>query len=425
MSAPERSELVLRIERANSWRIDDETVLVSLSGRWSGPAHESAGDELLVVEVSGRRYRYPARSQGAESPMAVAGPRFWTASFELPAWAEPRSAGQASVWIGSSAIEVPPVGREPEAGREATSAPAPAHALQFAQAPAADSPSWPAPAPVRPRGEPAAEDSRSGPLAELLLRETVSGLRSELRARAIELGQARGALADARARLDAGAASQEQMNATHAELRAELRQLSELVEHEGVRRAELERARDAERVTASRQLEDYERSVGDLEQLVSERDAALELLVSERDAALELLVSERDAAVEQAMSERDAALEQASERDAALQELAMLRASTQHDVEAREDLECRAGQLSDELVQAQAELAAANASRDGALSEATGLRVELDRLGGELAGAREQLGRRGGELGQARALLADARALAARLRERRPDPLDK
>ena len=56
------------------------------------------------------------------------------------------------------------------------------------------------------------------------------------------------------------------------------------------------------------------------------------------------------------------------------------------------------------------------------LSEVTGLRVELDRLGGELAGARERLGDSGSELGQARALLADARALAARLRERRQEP---
>jgi hypothetical protein len=222
MSVPWPSELALRIERADSSRIDDETVAVSLSGRWTGSAHEAAGDELLVVEVSGRRYRYPARSQSAESPAALAGPRSWTARFELPAWAEPRSAGQASLWIGSSVIEVPPVG-------------------------------------------------------------------------------------------------------------------SELVEHEGVRRAELERARDAERATASQQLEDYERSASELTQLVSERDAALAQLGSERDAALA--------------------------------ELAMLRASAQHDVKAR-----------------------------------------------------EQLGRRGGELGQARALLADARALATRLRERGPNP---
>ena len=417
MSVAGSSGLALRIERVASSRIDDDTVLVSLAGRWTGPVHEAAGDELLVVEVRGRRYRYAARTQGGASPVAVAGPSSWSASFELPVWAEPRSAGQASLWVGNCMISVPPVGAASGPGT------GPARASPPAQAPPADSVCRPAPASPPASHGPAGEDARSGPLAELLRRETISALRSELRERATELAHVRGALADARSELDAGAANQGQIESAHADLRAELEQLIELVEQEGLRRVELERARDAERHAASQQLEDSERRVGELERLVSERDAALEQLVSERDAALEQLVSERDAALEQLVSERDAALEQlVSERDAALQELAVLRASAQRDLEAREGLERRAGQLSGKLAEVHAQLAAATASRDGSLSEATGLRVELDRLGGELAGARERLGDSGSELGQARALLADARALAARLRERRQEP---
>jgi chromosome segregation ATPase len=79
-------------------------------------------------------------------------------------------------------------------------------------------------------------------------------------------------------------------------------------------------------------------------------------------------------------------------------------------------------QLRGALSELNVQLAAATAARDAALTEAIGLRVELDRLGRELAGAREQLGGRNDELAQARALLADARALATRLREPRPQP---
>jgi chromosome segregation ATPase len=107
-------------------------------------------------------------------------------------------------------IEVTPVGREPEA--EVAPAPEPARSSASAQVP--------------PR-EPAAGDPRSGPLAELLLRETLAAARSQLRERTSELAQVRGALSDARAQLDAGDVRQGQMDATHAELRAELQQLSD------------------------------------------------------------------------------------------------------------------------------------------------------------------------------------------------------
>jgi hypothetical protein len=417
MSGPAPSEPPLRIEHAAASQIDNETVLISLSGRWTGPINEPAGDELLVVEVGGRRYRYAARSQGGEDPMAVEGPQPWTASFELPVWAEPRRAGQATLWVGTSVIVVPPVGAGPGPAQDSPAqVPQPdAHSgpqpRGLADLQPAASFSGPAPGREPPSRGPPLEDPRSGPLAELLLRETVSALRSELRERATELAQLRGALADARSQLDAGAATHVQMETTHAELRAELEQLIELVEQEGVRRAELERARDAERRESSQRLDDLERRAVELQQLVSERDAALE----ERAEELSALRRKQEREL--------SGLHEQHERELAGvgQELAALRASAQRDIDARASLEHRARELSAGLAEAHAQLATATVSRDGALSEVTGLRVELDRLGGELAGAREQLGGRGGELGQARELLADARALAARLRDRRPD----
>src|SRR5579875_4052965 len=62
------------------------------------------------------------------------------------------------------------------------------------------------------------------------------------------------------------------------------------------------------------------------------------------------------------------------------------------------------------------QLAAAHVARDAALGEVGGLRIELDRLGGELAVLREQRGGAGDELSEAQQLLADARALTERLR---------
>src|ERR1035437_4263044 len=101
MSVAGSSGLALRIERVASSRIDDDTVLVSLAGRWTGPVHEAAGDERLVVEVRGRRYRYAARTQGGASPVAVAGPSSWWASFGWPGWARPRRPGRGPPGVGN------------------------------------------------------------------------------------------------------------------------------------------------------------------------------------------------------------------------------------------------------------------------------------------------------------------------------------
>ena len=68
-----------------------------------------------------------------------------------------------------------------------------------------------------------------------------------------------------------------------------------------------------------------------------------------------------------------------------------------------------------ELDGAHADLAAATVAREAALSEAEGLRAEIDRLGSELAATRERVEHDSGDLGEASRLLADARALADEL----------
>jgi chromosome segregation ATPase len=187
------------------------------------------------------------------------------------------------------------------------------------------------PAPNRGTHTPA--DPRSGPLAEVLLKQTVCALRAELDERAVGSAQLRGALADAQAELEARTATQARLEATHGDLRRELQELMGLVEKESARRAQCESEAEVMRVR-----------VGELEQELAERGA--------------------------------------------------------------------------ELSELQVSLAASTISRDAAVSEASGLRAELDRLGTELARAREHAGSHAGELAEAQTLLSDARALSAQLRER-------
>jgi chromosome segregation ATPase len=80
------------------------------------------------------------------------------------------------------------------------------------------------------------------------------------------------------------------------------------------------------------------------------------------------------------------------------------------------DLQAQLGDLESELDQVRAELAQTVVAREAADGEVIGLRSEVERLGRELAEMRG-LGDSGNGLEEAESLLAEARALAARLRE--------
>ncbi len=71
-----------------------------------------------------------------------------------------------------------------------------------------------------------------------------------------------------------------------------------------------------------------------------------------------------------------------------------------------------------ELARLRGELVTSEVSRDAALSEAAGLRAELDRLGGQLAAAREHSGSGRSDVDEAETLLAQARALREQMSER-------
>ncbi len=84
----------------------------------------------------------------------------------------------------------------------------------------------------------AEEAGRAGPLADALLRETVSALHAELEQRSGREAALEGALERARAELVARTASQAELEATHARLRTELARLVEAVAEQ---QAEFER----------------------------------------------------------------------------------------------------------------------------------------------------------------------------------------
>lgn len=320
------------------------------------PAH--AGHEpLLVIQIQGRRHRYPAEAGRDRVPLA---PGAWEATFTVPSWAEPRRAGQAAVWLGDSVIPVPPAGE---------AAPAPVAAPD------------PAPREVGESPEAIVDTGRTGPLAELLFKENVTALHAELEQRSAEAGRLRGALADAQAQLTARATTQAALEVAQAELRSELTQLM---------------------AAATAQREDFDRRLHEAE---SQRDRLAGELQAERarasDAGAEL-AAERGRA-----SELAAGL--VAERDRLTQESAALRARLEEAASHRQG-------HADDLGALREQLAATQVARDASAGEVEGLRAELTRLGTELAVAREQLVAQGGDLGEAQRLLADAKAMTEQLR---------
>lgn len=374
-SAP--AEPPLAIDRVHGSRPSAGAIRLALSGDWQGPGGGAEQEPLLVVQVEGRRHRFPADrdDHAGELPEGR-----WRASFSVPDWAEPRREGQATVWIGNAVVPVPPLhgsqsaptrivrpGPDPGApGRRDETQPQakPEASGAGGQVPAESPVRGDAASPGRPLERPSgpgveladAATARSGPLAELLLRETVAALHGELEQRTAEVVRLRGALGDARAELTARADTQAQLEGTLGELSAELKRLMRAVEEQ---RSELEehRARAAER-----------------DELERERRELTE--AHERRVAELIAAHQRETAELRAVAET---------QEGALRE----------------------------------ELAASQVAREAALSELAGLQAELGRIGAELAVTRERVASESGDLGHANRLLAEARALAAEIRRGR------
>lgn len=190
----------LQLERVQSSRSGAGEIRLRLSGRWSDPqAAVGEDEELLVVNVEGRRHRFPVSRD--EAPDPGRSPDRWTASFTVPTWAEPREEGQAALWLGTAVIPVPPL----VGGGERVLPPA-----------------------ARPSSvadEPAAIAARSEPLADALLKETVAALHAELEQRNEDTASIRGALGGVQAELDARVARHAQLEETLGDLRDELDRL--------------------------------------------------------------------------------------------------------------------------------------------------------------------------------------------------------
>jgi predicted nucleic acid-binding Zn-ribbon protein len=375
----------IQIERIETERLDEGSVVVRLSGRWQGRQRTHEGQELLVVERDDGRHRFPAMPEARRA--AIARPGAWSARFVLPDWCRPEPDWEASMLIGDAVIPVPGSNDGLVIGMDGP--------VQARHAPAASVAADEGTAPESQYEPRFGEDPRSGPLSKLLLKDTVAALHAELEHRATTAAQLRGQLADTHAELQARMRTHAQLETTHGELRRELDALGELVRQDGTSRGQLES-----------ELTDLRRRISDLErELEGATDARAQ------DAG-------ESASLRSQLSEATAARDRLAEEAARLRdELATVRATSERETAVATRARAREEDLSSELASLHAELASANVGRDSARSEATGLRTELDRLGTELATLREHAGSQG-ELGEARSLLSDARALSALLRER-------
>ncbi len=392
-SAP--ADTPVAIDRVDCTRSDRDGVHLRLTGRWLGDVEPSATEPLLVVQVQGRRHRFAAERDGHPIP-----PGAWEATFRIPPWAQPRHAGQAAIWVGTAVVPVPPPGVSsdgdgihrvpappalgdarawpPEVAPPPTLAEAHAWSPEVVPPPAlGDARAWPpdvAPPPadtdpthLLESADAAVDTGRTGPLAELLFKESVSALHAELEQRSAEVARLQGSLADAMSELEARTSRQAALETAHGDLRGELHELMSAV---------------------ATQRDEYERRL-------SEAEARAVSAEAERDGSRAELEAERErgrAASAEAADLRHRFAGAASDRQHHAAELSALRD----------------------------QLAVAQVSRDAAAGEVAGLRAELERLGSELAITREYQSAQSADLGEAQRLLAEARSLSEQLRSQSP-----
>ncbi|HXD65532.1 MAG TPA: hypothetical protein VNV17_13000 [Solirubrobacteraceae bacterium] len=287
-SAP--ADIPIAIDRVDCTRADRDALDLRLIGRWLGDAEPGATEPLLVVQVQGRRHRFPAERDG--HPLA---PDVWQATFRIPSWAHPRHEGQAALWVGTSVVPVPLPGGFLDAARRLSPAPvpreprgwppegAPPPSLRDAGAwppdvvppPAlSDARAWPpdvAPPPadadpsrLSEDGDPAVDNGRTGPLAELLFKESVSALHAELEQRSAEVARLQGSLADAMSELEVRGSRQVALESAQGDLRSELQELMSAV---------------------AAQRDDYERRLAEAEERAMSAEAELSALRDQLAAA--------------------------------------------------------------------------------------------------------------------------------------------
>jgi predicted nucleic acid-binding Zn-ribbon protein len=395
------AEPPLQIDRVQGSRPSVGEIRLALTGVWHGPGESSDQEPLLVVQIEGRRHRFPADrdDRSAELPAGR-----WQATFSVPDWAEPRHEGQAAVWIGDAVVPVPALhsshhvppalGAAVPARQDDTQADVEGDAEQSQPRPAGEirDPSFALSAPEAPR---------AGPLADLLLKETVAALHIELEQRNAEAARLRGELGDARSELATRGSTQSELETALDELGVELRHLRAAADEQRAGLDEQRRDAEEERMEFERRLgeltQGHERELGRVADQAAELDAARGELTGARE--------ELGAAREELAELRAGSRAREAELSRARDEAAAAHARWQ--------------QHAAETAVLREELAATHVAREAAISEAAALQSEISRIGAELAVTRERVSSESGDLGQANRLLADARALAEELRRER------
>jgi hypothetical protein len=370
----------LDIEQIESTPLGRAQIGIRVIGRWRGRARMPDQRAFLVLEVEGRRHRFPAMEEPRRSRLHRS--NSWGATFALPAWLEPRLPEQMSLWLGNYELQLPSI-MVAEPGEAETVNPAdqePVAREAFVE----DEQVVHEPSP-EPEQAPATEERREQPVAPRTAdpqptasvatgatEAIVAALRAELQQRAAAEAQLRAQLTATKAELDGRVTHQTELEATQKELRSELQQLIPLIEEESARRAEVE----------------------------------------SRAEALAAELAELHGRVEEANSSRTRLVQQAAKLS---DELLQLRGSAeQHDAE-RVLFEARTTELTGEVDALGRQLAESEVGRESANAEVAALRAELDRLGAELVDARTSRGA-GVGLTEAQSLLMEARAVTARLR---------
>jgi predicted nucleic acid-binding Zn-ribbon protein len=374
MTETASADTPLAVDRVDRARGDHHGVKLRMTGRWLRPADADQGEPLLVVQVQGRRHRFPSED-GGQGSGAHNGE--WEATFNVPSWAEPSREGQAALWVGTEVVPVP----LPRSASAAAGAPTPGAAPSTAAA----TPGYGEG--LRPGEVPdtIVDTGRTGPLAELLFKESVSALHAELEQRSADVARLQGSLANARSELEARTAMQAALESAHSDLRNELHDLMSAV---NVQRA------------------DFEKRLASAEDTRAAGEAERDRLRAELNAARDATQREADAGGERARREL---AELIAARDALTTEVADLRARLARTQAVHQQHAAEVAALRDQLASAQV-------SRDAAVGEVAGLRAELERVGSELAVAREHQAAQGGDLGEAQRLLAEARSLSEQLR---------
>ena len=418
MTDSRSADIPIAIDRVDCRRSDRDGVDLRLTGRWLNGAEQTGTDPLLVVQVQGRRHRFAAERDSHPLPAGA-----WEATFRIPPWAQPRHEGQAALWVGTSVVPVPLPGASGDGSHSHHRLPPPpplgeARAWPPDVAPPptlsevgagpgdvgtppalSEARGWPldvAPPPadadpsrLAENLDPAVDTGRTGPLAELLFKESVSALHAELEQRSAEVARLQGSLADAVSELEVRTSRQAALESAHGDLRGELQELMSAV---------------------TVQRDEHERRLSEAE----ERAAAAE---AERDRARGELEAERDQARGELEAERARIAAQLADlsaaRDAGAAEAADLRHRLGEAASGRQHHAAELSALRDQL-------AAAQVSRDAAAGEVAGLRAELERLGSELAITREHQSVQSADLGEAQRLLAEARSLSEQLRSQSP-----